>query len=305
MENIIKEYTFNDFRTFIQSISYGGALYNNFYPGYIFRGESSDKFKLIPSALRECNKERITQLANVRYADPINNITLISSEYIILRDFFYSCDNENLYVPTCSLREHPIDDISVYFSKDTWLPRDLFEIAGLAQHYGLPTRLLDWSQNIYVSLYFACVGAMKSLKTNSILDDHIVLWAINAKKIEEDKTIGKAIPMFFIRPSYHGNPNLGAQKGLFTLWEFVSFEQRNNIFVATPLDVFLQENAKDSSTLLYKLKLPIKFAPNLYCMLSRLGYHAANVFPGYQGVAQKMDEDLLYKEIISQHATHN
>lgn len=35
------------------------------------------------------------------------------------------------------------------------------------------------------------------------------------KKIEADKSINKAIPIVFVKPSYHGNPNLGAQNAVY------------------------------------------------------------------------------------------
>ena len=295
MENTIIEYQFKNFDSFIKSISYGGFLYNTFHPKFIFRGESSDKYKLVPSALREYNKEKVMQLGHY-YGHDYNKARIIA-EYNILRQFYYTCDNVNLYVPSCRFRRYPIDDISIFDKKDIWLPKDLYEIAGLAQHYGLPTRLLDWSYDIYISLYFACIGAMNSIRKNGFNDDNIVLWALNAKKIEVDKSINKAIPIVFVKPSYHGNPNLGAQKGLFTLWEFITYEQQNNSPEVTPLDIYLKNNAKDNETLLYKLKLPSKFVLHLYCMLSNLGYHASRVFPGYQGVSQKISEDLLYNQI--------
>ena len=64
MKNIIKEIQFDNFDSFVKAISYGGEIYNTIYPNFIFRGESSDKFKLIPSALREDNRNKVMRLGN-------------------------------------------------------------------------------------------------------------------------------------------------------------------------------------------------------------------------------------------------
>ena len=61
-ENNVKEIKCSSVEDFIQRISYGGDLYKLIDSRYIYRGESSDKNDLIPSALRPENHEYLVDL---------------------------------------------------------------------------------------------------------------------------------------------------------------------------------------------------------------------------------------------------
>ena len=61
-ENNVQEIKCESVKDFIQKISYGGDLYKLISGKYFYRGESSDKYKLIPSALRPGNHKDLVDL---------------------------------------------------------------------------------------------------------------------------------------------------------------------------------------------------------------------------------------------------
>ena len=326
----IQEIYYENVKELYQDLSpfgkYAGVL-NNF----IFRGESSSKYKLIPSALREHNKKSIYSLAEIYN---LSGVTGNEDEFEYwqqyaelqtLKKFFKISDDRGLSIPDVPiLREEILNVLSKDYKvaeTEYWLPDELLEIAGLAQHYGVPTRFIDWSLDYNISLYFAAVGAMKQESFKD--DDYMVLWALDYKHIEFLKESDIRIPLRLIKPTYHRNPNLLSQRGVLSCWEYENhlkqmhpqnlLKQLNNIpseefvesfsktFVLvdrTPQDELLKKYVSERDlpvgTLMYKFYLPAAQCHTLYKVLTHLNFGADNLFPGLNGVFQRMKDDALY-----------
>ena len=99
-----------------------------------FRGQSDARHQLIPSVLRKSYECDIT-VAGCKSSWLGKKIVTLDSE-AMLQEF------KQLARPFLSQQ-----------------PQNDFEWMFIAQHHGLPTRLLDWSTNALVALYFAVQGA--------------------------------------------------------------------------------------------------------------------------------------------------
>lgn len=286
----------------------------------MFRGESSKKYQLLPSALRKENKKKLNDLSG--FGLPVEPTSEMKSwqqqaEFYALKKFFSLVDQNGISIPEVQiLRDNFLSIFHVFrenqLSKN-WIADELLELSALAQHYGIPTRLLDWSFSHMVSLYFAVHGILNSNNVDE--DDEMVLWALNYQEIDFLKESTTRIPVKFLKPPYNRNPNLFAQKGVLTSWEYKNCLQFNQTSFynperinRTPLDklilnsvieqdINLQKSDSSYPVLIYKFHLPVSEAVDLYRALVQYNYGADTIFSGFNGVTKRMKDDVLFHEL--------
>jgi hypothetical protein len=320
--DFIKNIYFSSVNELFEELSPFGK-YKNVLDGYVFRGESSAKYKLLPSSLREGNKNYLFSLSDLRVSNLGTENEQQYAEFRLLKRFFELADHNGINVPDIPFMRNEVLNLFTFIKtdsfkdKDIWIPDELLELAALAQHYGIPTRLIDWSINHMVSLYFAAYGALKKEDKEN---DHMVLWALNYRHIEFLRGTESRIPLRLIKPTYNRNPNLLAQKGVLSCWtyknraafpeSFDGFKEINEPVDRRPLDelisnyvnrnkISLEQSDSSYTILLYKFHLPIDEVNTLYKVLTDYGYGADNIYSGLSGVFQRMKDDALFNSLIS------
>lgn len=305
--SIVEEVNFDNFEGFYKEMGPGGSLFFKL-KGFVFRGQSDCSYKLRPSILRYKNNG-IFKISDLSYMAKTNKDVCIGAaqfelenvflEYLLLIHFYKIANYSGLHVPCINNFIFSVNEKFLFDKMQeggfSWIHKDIVELAALAQHYGIPTRLLDWSFDVYVALYFAVRGACKHIHEGKEKKRYFELWAINHSALSEIDDI----PLKFIVPSYNNNKNLCAQKGILSYYEkkldeIVKFEGENLIHIkrdTRPLDKILEVHSdKFTEKMLYRIIFPYTCAKSTFNFLNKLGYHASKIFPGYKGVVMEMQE---------------
>lgn len=190
-------------------------------------------------------------------------------------------------------------------------PQDDWEHLFMMQHNGVPTRLLDWSENVFVGLFFA-VGA-RDQHSREAGKDHVcrpTLWCVDPagwnRSVPQLKDFGDQVSVLTTasrlldpyQPQTTNTPRLlmrhdtpVAIYGTHNSARIVA--QRGTFTVAGKGLLGMEQYAPEQGdTTLWKLVLDLAW-PNLRLALSHLGFTESMIFPDLPALARELMETEL------------
>lgn len=300
----VQELFYESFSEFQSKILLDGKFGNKF-KGFIFRGESSCRYKLLPSALRPEGRKKLRELVTTIKDESGTRRGLTVDEFDAVKGFYDLANYHGLYVPHVErlLNFFPISIQYGYLSCRKWIPEELYELFALAQHYGIPTRFLDWSFDIHVALYFAvakvCYEQLCKINNGQSFDkDEFVLWMLNSEYFSYGN--GRNLGLKFIVPTYQNNTNLLAQRGILSTVEDSINDDKIDIGDYTPLDKYILDSdlkLYNDMAIIYKIKIPYRECINAFLYLKSVGYTYARIFPGHANIVDDIKERKLWNFI--------
>ncbi|WP_144155454.1 FRG domain-containing protein [Paraburkholderia sp. BCC1885] len=287
MTDSLKDYDSLD--DFWNAISPIGEIFGQ--QNFIYRGHRDSAWGLVPPVYRQDIIDKYK--GSMPWGRP-DHSGQIYFEYMLLQSFVHHCDLRGLPVPFDSMDfrnyfEFPKLLHNVDINPDAWRDPKLWPIMALAQHHGVPTRLLDWSSNSMVACYFAASRAVTELDTYKekiTKDTRIAVFGFTFSEHRPDTEYK------YVKVPGSISVNIPAQSGSFILVNNSGFGNED-FSVGVSLETQLHYADK-----LIKLTLPVSLAGDLLMRCHKFGVSAASIFPGYDGVAKAVLERNLANSFV-------
>jgi hypothetical protein len=156
-------------------------------------------------------------------------------------------------------------------------PGNSWDWLALAQHHGMATRLLDWTENPLIALWFSI-----ATRSDEIKSDYSVVWAFNVPKDDivrstEDKDPFKGRNVKVFKPN-HITKRISSQFGWFTIHK----SEENKKFVPFELN-------PDYGQRIFKIKIDPKCFRECKMRLHNFGINSSSMYPDIDGLAKHVE----------------
>ena len=265
-------------------IKFNFGIDNRIKKLFMYRGHASAEYKLIPSIFRKYKKENDKK------------------EYYK----YFLLDENEMYM-------HFIKEAKSYIKNiDDNTNEGYLEWLVYAQHFGVPTRLLDFTHNPLVALYFAC---------SKEEEDDGTVWIFNlinyrnfhSKLLKNEANVNKnttrneliyeiiselkngtlncsKFPIQFI--PYYLDERMSTQASSFLLWgrPFEDMiEKENYINISSAKNGVSIEYEGKSEEFILKILIPHEKKKTILEELDLLGVNPKSIFPGLDGIGKYIE----------------
>lgn len=244
-------------------------------PKLVFRGAGDLRFGLVPGAWRAGEFQKSPEAQKAKELDEISNFAIGADaighrlpDGMSVSSILHYCNGERFY-------------------------HEMLPTIGLAQHYGVRTRLIDFTHDRLVALYFAALSAMHAYSSDTRAE--LVVWVadvncLHSATIESPAPPSSSSNLSLVQISYAGNENLRAQKGVFLMPRFTDTDEwwTGEDYLNRDLSKGTIDPAQSHSNYNYNLALAAPaygYKLIFQTLEDRFGIHNHSIFPELSGVA--------------------
>ncbi|MED3821393.1 FRG domain-containing protein [Priestia aryabhattai] len=241
---------------------------------WIFRGQSSIEWDIETSLYRECKK----------FLTEFSNINCLKAEVSMYNEFRSSY---KLY-STNQVKESTDDS-----KMKEWVEERISFMSSM-QHYGTPTRLLDWTYSPYVATFFAldgttsdfCVYTLNStlLKKHNKKRTNNNFFTKHRAFVEDSQTE----PFVYPYEPFEQNERIRKQQGLFLVPNVI------NKTINEILESYGIEDGKlDGQEIAYKLIFSKDYIQEWWSRLKQMNITHETIYPGMEGFCKSLKLNII------------
>lgn len=250
----------NDYRQLVDMLAgFGNA--QTLHPKWLFRGQTDSEWTLKPSFTRIARKRALGRTQALQLErEAVNRFSISGSKLLPL--------------------EYTIDLTLSRFKSQDGAGLDFMGWFVVMQHYGAPTRTLDWSCSVWAALYFSCCGQYESDGALWIADfAKVTRYAEMALPTMKDFVPAMTQPsgpdvLVFAMP-YNTNQRIESQQARFSICTNP---------LADHLPILEQAGAVE------KIEIPKELKPSIMIELNQMNISAKTLFPGIDGLGRSISE---------------